>query len=218
MNRLLLSSLATGIYSIAFSQTFTPEMGLNYMFQPTSWKDQRSCGIIYSPRLNFYECKNSSFSIGFPLTFGWSDFRNVQITTVDIPLEIDYNFGAGSVKGSRRRLGYFAGVGYGFHLNNVPFDPAYSPYNYFSLYSSFRGVVGSTGLALSGWEAISSFGPTLNAGFRIATGHRGKTIEFRLSYMNVLEVPDFLHSASRYAKEFVFLNTHIFGFGCLFSF
>jgi len=221
MRRILLSSIAASIYSLAFSQTFTPEVGLNYMFEPIPRYDQSAFGIVYFPRLNFYEHKNSSFSIGFPLTFAWSDLKVVHFAAIDIPAEVDYNFGAGSAKENKKKLGFFIGGGYGYHMNYVHFYPpnGYPVRPASSLSGSVSGLSNTfIGAALHNMSPVSTFGPTFNAGIRMAVGHTGKNIEFRFSFMKVLWVPEFLKGNYLYSYDFDFQNTHILAFGCLFSF
>jgi hypothetical protein len=213
MKRFLLSSLTAGFCNIALSQTFTPEFGLNYLIQPTSFYDVKSGGIIYSPRLNVHENKNSSLSIGFPMTLAWSSLNYVQVSAIDIPIELNYNVGAGSLKGNKKSFGYFFGGGFGFHLNNVNRVIAYNPTLFF-----VYPISGRFGIPLRYFDPVCEFGPTLNAGVRVAVGHSGKTITFRLSFMRVVDVPAFLRSYVSVTNEFSFQNTIILGFGCLFSF
>ena len=218
MKRLLLSSFTVGFYNLVLAQTFTPEVGLSYMVQPNSFYDIKSAGFTYSPRLNIQEYKNSSLSVGLPMTLAFSNFKWLQFTSVDFPIELDYNIGAGSKKGNKKKFGFFFGGGYGLHVSNVRFDPAYSPNYYFPLPSMPAGIIGYNSLALPGWDPICEFGPTLNAGARIRVGQTGKNIVFRFSFMKVLDVPSFLRVPDSYTSAFDFRNTIVMGFGCLFSF
>jgi hypothetical protein len=218
MRRILLSSLSVYSFLLVRSQTFTSEAGINYMLQPNGSHDLSSYGITYSPRLNFWEKGNSSLSMGLPLSFGWSDAKSPHFAVVDLPAEVDYNFGAGSARGNKKKFGFFIGAGYGFHVTVVHYYPP----------QSFLPIRLPTTLAFPVWDYYygpaahlnvpkSTFGPTLNAGFRLATGHKGKTIEFRFSYMKVLEVPDMLQKRYFYDSIFYLQNTIILGAGCFIS-
>jgi hypothetical protein len=189
------------------------------MIQPTLSYDLSSYGITYAPRLNFWEGKNSSWSIGFPLSFGWSDLKSPHFAVFDLPAEVSYNIGAGSVKANHKRMGFFVGAGYAFHVTVVHFYPPWSanppiPVSSGSLplFTTYNGAAAHVNYP------ISSFGPTLNAGFRVAIGHAGKVLEFRLSYMKVLEVPEMLKQQWLYSDNYRLQNTIILGAGCLFSF
>jgi hypothetical protein len=219
MTRFLLSSLSVCSYLLAQSQTFTPEVGLNYMVQPTLNYDLSSYGISYAPRLNFWEGKNSAWSIGFPLSFGWSDLKSPHFAGLDVPAEVDYNIGAGSVKTNKKRMGFFVGAGYAFHVTVVHYYPSWSanPPNPVSsgpllLVNTYNGAAAHIN------SPISTFGPTLNAGFRMAVGNKGRVLEFRLSYMKVLEVPVMLKEQWLYSDIYRLQNTIILGAGCLISF
>ena len=219
MKRILLSSFSICSYLLTQSQTFTPEVGLNYMIQPTSSYDLSSYGITYAARLNFWEDKNSSWSLGFPLSFGWSDSKSPHFAVLDLPAEVSYNIGAGSAKGNNKRIGFFVGAGYAFHVTVVHFYPPWSANPPIRLSWGPLSVVNTyNGAAAHINSPISTFGPTLNAGFRLAVGHKGRVIEFRLSYMKVLEVPEMLKERWLYSDNYRLQNTIILGAGCLFSF
>jgi hypothetical protein len=218
MRRILLSSLSICSCLLAQSQTFTPEVGLNYMIQPTLSYDLSSCGITYAPRLNFWEDKNSSWSIGFPLSFGWSDSKSPHFAVLDLPAGVNYNIGAGSVKNNKKRMGFFVGAGYAFHVTVVHFYPSWSANPPIPVSSGPLSVNTYIGAAAHINAPISTFGPTLDAGFRMAVGHKGRVVEFRLYYMKVLEVPDMLKEQWLYSDKYRLQNTIILGAGCLFSF
>jgi hypothetical protein len=218
MRRILLSSLSICSYLLAQSQTFTPEVGLNYMVQPTIGYDLSSYGVTYAPRLNFWEDKNSGWSIGFPLSFGWSDSKSPHFAVLDLPAEVDYNIGAGSVKGNKKRMGFFVGAGYAFHVTVVHYYTWWSANPPILVSSGPVSINSYNGAAAHINSPISSFGPTLNAGFRMAVGHKGRVIEFRLSYMKVLEVPVMLKEQWLYDGIYRLQNSIILGAGCLFSF
>ena len=218
MKRILLSSLTACSYLLVQSQTFTSEIGLNYMYQPHDFYILRSFGITYATRANFWESKNSSLSIGFPLSVGWSNFKIPHFAEADIAAEMDYNFGSGSTKTNKQKLGFFVGPGYSYHVTIV--HPAPS-----STYPAFPVPLRSTIERNYFTDAtsdtnvpISMFGPTLNAGIRLPVGRAGKKIEFRFSYMKILDMPDFLQNWFNYSYRGILRKTNILEFGCLFSF
>lgn len=219
MKRILLSSLSACSYFLVQSQTFTPEIGPNYMIQPNLSHNLSSYGITYAPRLNFWEDKNSSWSLGFPLSFGWSDSRSPHFAVLDLPAEVNYNIGAGSVKNNNKKMGFFVGAGYAFHVTVVHYYPWWSANPPIPVSSGPLSVVNTYNGAAAHINApISTFGPTLDAGFRIAVGHKNRVVEFRLYYMKVLEVPDMLKEQWLYSDIYRLQNTIILGVGCLFSF
>jgi hypothetical protein len=65
---------------------------------------------------------------------------------------------------------------------------------------------------------VSVFGPTLNGGIRFPVGRTGEIIEFRFSYMKILDIPDFLQNGFNYSYRGSLRKTNILEFGCLFSF
>jgi hypothetical protein len=222
MKKILLSSLSVCSYLLVQSQTFTPEIGFNYMFQPSMNFNFRSFGITYATRFNFWERKNASLSIGFPLSLGLSNLKSPHFAEVDIPVEVDFNFGAGSTTENKSKLGFFAGAGYGFHVTIIHSPPT-------STFPAFPVPPGNaiernvfSNEASDTNSPMSMFGPTLNAGFRFPVGRAGKIIEFRFSYMKVLDLPEFLQDQVLYSYGrnygFYLQNTVILGFGCLFSF
>ena len=219
MRLLLLLSLFIFSFLLVQSQTFTREVGLNYMVQPTLPYDLSSYGITYSSRLNFWEKRNSSLSVGFPLSFGWSDLKNPHFAVVDLPAEVDYNFGAGSTRSSRKKIGFFVGAGYGFHLTIVHYYPpgsrAVLPISIPNVYPMWD-YFGTNAACINAPK--STFGPTLNAGVRLAIGHTDRVIEFRFSYMKVLEVLELLKKSYFYDDIYPLQNTIVLGLGCFVSF
>ena len=218
MRRILLSTLSAYSYLLVHSQTFTSEVGLNYMYQSQDFYIFRSFGITYSTRVNFLERKNSSLSIGFPLSVGWSNFKLPHFAEADVSAEMDFNFGSGSTKANKQKLGFFAGPGYSYHVTVIHPAPisTYPPFpvppgstierNYFTDATSDTNV------------PISMFGPTLSAGIRLPVGRAGKMIEFRFSYMKILDIPEFLQNWFNVSYRGILQKTDILKFGCLFSF
>lgn len=218
MRRILLSSLSACSYLLVQSQTFTSEVGLNYMYQPHDFYIFRSFGIAYATRVNFWERKNSSLSIGFPLSVGWSNFKLPHFAGADVAAEMDFNFGSGSTKANKQKLGFFAGPGYSYHVTVIHPAPL-------STYPSFPVPLRSTiernyftDVTSDTNVPISMFGPTLNAGIRLPLGRAGKIIEFRFSYMKISDIPEFLQNWFYASYRGNVQKTDILKFGCLFSF
>lgn len=98
----------------------------------------RQYGLVYQWRANLFQTKNLSLSLGTPLMLGWSVSRNyrsydsdgvktdtiqgIQGTQVSLeaPVALDLNFGLHSAKDeSRRRLGAYVGIGYGYSFTRI---------------------------------------------------------------------------------------------------
>ena len=219
MRKILLSSLTACSYLLVQSQTFIPEFGLNYMYQPHDFYIFRSFGITYATRVNFWERKSSSLSIMFPLSVGWSNFKLPHFAEADVAAEMDFNFGSGSTKANKQKLGFFAGPGYSYHVSVIHPAPS-STYPAFPV--PLRSTIERNYFADAASDTnvpISMFGPTLNGGIRFPVGRAGKIIEFRFSYMKILDIPDFIQDSYLYSYGGSILRkTNILKFGCLFSF
>jgi hypothetical protein len=217
MRRILLSSLSPFCYLLVQSQTFTSEAGLNYMSQHQDFYIFGSFGITYATRANIWEQKNTSLSVCFPLSVGWSNLKLPHFAEADVAGEIDFNFGAGSTIANKKKKGFFVGPGYSYHVTVIHPAPisTYPPLpvpsrstierNYFTDAASDTNV------------PISLFGPTLNAGFRFSIGRAGKIVEFRFSYMKILDIPEYLQNWFCYSYRGNVQKTDILKFGCLFS-
>lgn len=84
-------------------------------------------GIFYYPRYNVSESESSAVSVGLPLTFGLSGEVNSRTgggisLTADLPLTVDYNFGAGSAEDNESGFGGFIGAGFGYTYTNQTFE------------------------------------------------------------------------------------------------
>ena len=172
--------------------------------------------------LTFGSVKTHHYQLGFPFSVGLSNVKDPHFAEVDIPAEVDFNFGAGSTKENKKKMGFFAGAGYGFHVTIIHSPPSSTlPAFPVPLRSTVERNVFSNQTSDTN-PPLSMFGPTLNAGFRIPVGSKGKILEFRFSYMKVLDLPDFLQDQVRfsYGRNYGFYlqNTIILGFGCLFFF
>ncbi len=175
MKKIIFLSLALCISGLAFSQSFTQGVGINVVIQSASNYTADPVGaIMYSPRVNFAETETSSFSIGIPMSFGVSGSYNSQNyygdnnlgIMFDAPLMFNYNYGAGSSKESTDKWGFFAGAGFGYHMNQL-----ISTDQYGGDYSAKMG----------------GFGPVGNAGVRMGVGHGSHNLELRFSYMKTLD-------------------------------
>lgn len=134
-------------------------------------------GVFYHPRFNLSETETSAISVGIPLTLGFTGSYNSReggnmSLLVDLPITVDYNFGAGSVDEVESGFGGFIGVGFGYtHSSNT---------NEFVI----PGVVNMT-------EQIkgTSYGPLVNGGIRALIGE--KTFFLRGFYKMGLEKAKF---------------------------
>jgi hypothetical protein len=176
MKRILFSLLAICLSSFAFSQTFMQGVGINVVLQSANGFSADPVGaIMYSPRVTFMEDASSSFSVGLPMSFGVSGTYNSQNSygnnslgvMFDAPLVFDYNYGAGSSRESEDKFGFFAGAGFGYHMNQyIATDQ--NGYDY--------------------TDKMAGFGPVANLGGRLGVGHGSHNLELRFSYMKTLDV------------------------------
>lgn len=178
--------LAVVISSSAFAQ-FHQSLGIGIISgsgkvpkgaEATSEKPQLGgWGVFYHPRFNISETETSAISIGIPLTLGLTGSYNSReggnmSLLVDLPLTVDYNFGAGSSEYAESGFGGFIGAGFGYtHSSNT--DEFYIP-----------GVVNMT-------EQVkgTSYGPLVNGGIRALIGE--KTFFLRGFYKMGLEKAKF---------------------------
>ncbi len=90
--------------------------------------------LTYYPRYNFIENKNSSLSLGIPLSVGIGVFSTTTksdagiVLSYDLPLAIDYNIGFKSTRVNPKKFGYFFGTGFGYSNVNLS-SSQYSNYS-----------------------------------------------------------------------------------------
>lgn len=179
MRKLILFVAACIISVNAFSQSFHHGIGVSIFFDNmTPDKITAISAITYSPRYNFRETEKMSASLGIPLSIGFvGDGNNTvyydEVTgeetsgsikgfAVNLPLVVNLNVGAGSTKGNKHNIGGFIGAGYTWH------------------YVSSRDYTKDGNDKTIGG---SSFGPTINGGFRFNLGGDPvDNIELRFSY------------------------------------
>lgn len=186
-NKFLFAALvAVVISSSAFAQ-FHQSLGVGLISgsgkipkgaESTSEKPQISgWGVFYHPRFNISEGETSAISIGIPLTLGFTGSYNSReggnmSLLVNLPLTVDYNFGAGAIEEAESGFGGFIGAGFGYtHSSNT--NEFYIP-----------GVVNMT-------EQVkgTSYGPLVNGGIRALIGER--TYFLRAFYKMGLEKAKF---------------------------
>lgn len=131
-----------------------PEGAAEYSEQPVigGW------GVFLYPRYSFNE--NGSISAGVPLTLGLSGSTNSRTGgslsfIADIPLTVDYNFGAGSSEDAESNFGGFLGAGFGYTYSNYT-DEFYIP-GAIDTYEQLKG---------------SSYGPLLHGGIKAVIGEK----------------------------------------------
>lgn len=179
MKRLLLF-VATCIISVnTFSQSFQHGFGFSIFFDNmVPDKITTISAITYSPRFNFHETEKMSVSLGIPLSIGFmSDgstaydetteeeedvASDINGFTLNVPVMVNLNLGAGSSGMNHGNFGGFIGAGYTYHYSSS------RDYTKDSITSSIGGT---------------SFGLTVNGGIRVGIGDGvAKNIELRLSY------------------------------------
>lgn len=195
MKKMVLLAIACMVGSHAFSQRFFHSLGFPVFVDHSLSKSIVSFGLTYAIRYNVMETEKMSLSIGMPISYGGSGHGpgkkeewyydsegnyvsyytdeekegpfTKERTMVDIPLVIQFNFGALSTAANKNRLGFFAGGGLGYH---------YGPVNVKYPDRSGNTYTDST--------TQHSVGPMGNIGFRVALGkERTGAIELKLSYM-----------------------------------
>ena len=134
-------------------------------------------GVFYNPRYNISETESGALSIGVPLTAGLTGSINSRTggnisIIADLPVTIDYNFGAGSTDDNESGFGGFIGAGFGYTYSNYT-DEFYIP--------------GSVNYS----EQVkgTSYGPLVNGGLRALIGE--KTYFLRAFYKVGLEKAKF---------------------------
>ncbi|WP_440135262.1 hypothetical protein [Chitinophaga sancti] len=180
---LLIAFIAFAFVQSSFSQRFKAGVGAGISIETADYMDTKAnFGFTFSPALFFAEAENSSFSVGIPLSLGvnegyssdYGNYGGVYGGTsiglmLDVPVIVNFNYGAGALKGGSQKWGFFVGGGYGYHLTTA---------NYYYNYDN-NGNYKST--------ENSTLGVTANAGFRIGTGRRHRhNIEVKFSYMKGL--------------------------------
>jgi hypothetical protein len=117
-------------------------------------------GLFYHPRYNVTESETGAVSVGLPLTAGLSGSVNSRTggtmsVILDLPITVDYNFGAGSSDYNESGFGGFLGLGFGYTYSNYT-DEFVIP-GYVDLTEQVKG---------------SSYGPLVNGGIRAYIGDR----------------------------------------------
>lgn len=176
MKRLFLFVAACIISVNAFSQSFQHGLGISVFFDNmVPDKISAIAAVTYSPRYNFHETENISVSLGIPLSIGFMDagdgdydaitgeeeISDINGFTLDVPVMVNFNFGAGASRMNKGHYGGFIGAGYAYH------------------YASSRDYT-KDGIdkSISG----RSFGLTVNGGIRINIGDPVENVELRVSY------------------------------------
>ena len=167
-----------------FSQTFTHGVGVA-VFVTTAKGGNAAVaeGFTYSPRYNFLENEDFSLSVGVPLSVGISgsyssNYNSYSGSTTDntlgfmanIPLIVNFNFGAGSSPDNESRFGFFIGGGAAYH---------YGKYNVDS--------VDTYGDGYTYQATINGIGPAGNVGVRFGVGRGTHNVEAKLTYMKSLD-------------------------------
>lgn len=176
----LLAAICLAGVKASQAQHFTHGVGVGIFVEDAKMTDAKgSFGFTYSPRLSFAEAEKTSLSIGIPLNVGLSGSYNAVYSNygyyeentlgymINVPLMFNFNFGAGSARGCKDRMGFFIGAGYAYHVGSV-----------------FEQFVDEYGYEYTDSETKSSTGPAANIGMRIGVGYKKKrNIEIRTSYM-----------------------------------
>jgi hypothetical protein len=176
MKRLILF-VATCIISVnVFSQSFHHGLGVSVFFDDmVPDKITTISAITYNPRFNFHETEKMSVSLGIPLSIGflgdgsggYDEITGEQVAddingfSLDVPLMVNLNLGAGSSGLNKGKVGGFIGAGYTYH---------YASSRDYTKNGSEESIGGT------------SFGLTVNGGIRFDIGEPVENVELRFSY------------------------------------
>ncbi|SHM85796.1 hypothetical protein SAMN05444266_11271 [Chitinophaga jiangningensis] len=158
-----------------FAQEFRHGVGTGFLVQvPEGDAGEVLPTLLYYPRVCFpMSSGKTSISLGVPLTFGiaasWGESGNSASFAFNAPVTAEFNFGAGAIKNSGRRFGFFVGAGFGYHYATYSED------------SDYWG-----GEAYDYSESAAGVGPAADAGVRFKVGNRNRNIEIRTSYMRTV--------------------------------
>ena len=172
----LLVAIASCLFNFSYAQAFMQGIGVNIVTQasPVIAAQKTELAVIYSPRVNFKLSSASSLSLGIPISLAFtgvyadSTINNSTLGwMLDLPVLINYHYGAGSSTIKGKPFGFYAGGGVGYHTN---------------LFSA-KSVDGKDSL-----NGLSGIGPVANIGLLMAVGRQGHTIELRFSFMKTLDL------------------------------
>lgn len=199
MKKIVLLAIACIAGLPVFSQRFVHGIGFSTSIDHTSRGGSiPSFGLSYAIRYNVMETDKMTISVGIPFTVGGSggsgeddmdwyydaDGNIIYYYTgekndgpvkkfrsmVDVPLIINFNFGAFSSFANKKAVGFFAGGGLAYH---------YGPVNV-----KYKDVNGGT---MTDSITQHSFGPIGNIGMRIGLGKKENgAIEVKGSFMKSL--------------------------------
>jgi len=140
-------------------------------------KDFSSYGIVYSPRLNFYQPSDEmTLSLGAQLGVNMDGNFNSQTGVsgsfgYDLPVYLGMNFGAGASKDSKALVGGFLGGGYSVS--------SFSYANDFGAWSdSFSGPMAIAGIRANIKEQVFE----LNGSYTLNGGDKTNILGLRLLY------------------------------------
>ena len=193
MKKLLLSGIVALLSGYVSAQSFMNGIGIIGMVQTApNLSSFSGGGLTYNPRFNFLEMGTNSLSIGLPMsavlsgtatykTSYYYDNSSSLGAMVNLPLILNFNFGAGATRARGQHFGFFVGGGAGYHISTHE-------------YTSDQGDVYQ--------DDVSAFGAAANAGIRFGVGRRSKNFELRYSYMKVSD--DYKSNVNGFAGIFNF--------------
>lgn len=163
------------------AQHFTNGAGISLIHDETKYsRENPYMAIAYTPGVTFKENREYAYSINAPIRIGYSKYYynqtygNASVTDdwksyiVQVPLMLNFNYGAGSSQKARGRVGFFGGAGYAAQYR--AYDEVYT-----DTYNEIR---------ISGNTSEFSTNIALNAGIRFAVGrsYRRKNLELGVGY------------------------------------
>ena len=174
MKKIYLFVILALLCSPTFSQKLMHGIGPGILVEKIRGIDPEfSLLFTYSPRINVSETETMSLSLGIPISIGiggsldngyMGDYTPYTFW-INTPLILNVNFGAGSTKQNKEKVGFFVGGGFA---------------QQFGVHTSGDYTAGNSS------STTSTYGPTGNIGFRFAVGSYQKNIETKMSYMRGL--------------------------------
>jgi hypothetical protein len=175
--------LGLGVVLAGYSQRFSNGVGIAYFGTSANGiRSTSSYGLTYSPKVNVMQNDNVSISVGLPISVGMSintgstdngvngtSINSLSLMT-DLPLLVNFNFGAGSSRDCEDKVGFFVGAGFGYHHT--------------------EGVEEDTdqyGDQTENNYTLNVVGPAADAGVRFGVGQKGHNIELRGSFLKGLD-------------------------------
>ena len=172
--------LTLGISTNLSAQEFHHGAGITYSYQISDDFIGASPELTYHPRIAFKINRGASYSIGAPVSLGFSfsassTGQSSSSLSYGIPVSFDLNLGYGCLNRSRNDFGGYLGVGYGIYgfsyYNSNFYSPDYGSSAFMNLHGLYahagiRWHIGDKYRMSTGFFTYQSFKGTMVAGVR----------------------------------------------------